>query len=380
MSYSPPDSAKPFTLNVSEQDVSEWRQLLQLSKLAPETWEGRQEDGRFGVSRKWLSDAKDYWLNKFDWRAQEKHINSFPNYKMQIEDVDLHFVALFSEKKDAIPIIFMHGWPGSFIEFLPMLTLVKEKYPTKDLPYHLIVPSLPGYTLSTVQSTEKEWKLKDSSRVLNQLMLNLGFDKYLAQGGDVGSFTSQILNMTYDSCVGMHLNMLTSLSQPDENTSMNALEKEALDRAIIWRESGTAYAQEHRTRPSTIGNVLASNPLALLAWIGEKFLHWTDEDPSLDTILTDISLYWFTESFPRSIYPYRELFRPGPRGFTQNKKPVGFSFFPYELAPGIKSILEKEVNLVFYRQHERGGHFAALERPKELLEDVEEYVSKAWKV
>jgi hypothetical protein len=204
MSYSPPDSAKPFTLNVSDQAISEWRQLLQLSKLAPETWEGRQEDRRFGVSRKWLSDAKDYWLNKYDWRAQEKHINSFSNYKMQIEDVDLHFVALFSEKKDAIPIIFMHGWPGSFIEFLPMLTLVKEKYSAKDLPYHLIVPSLPGYTLSTVQSTEKEWKLEDSSRVLNQLMLNLGFDRYLAQGGDVGSFTSQIMNISYDSCVGMH--------------------------------------------------------------------------------------------------------------------------------------------------------------------------------
>ncbi|CAN9340550.1 unnamed protein product [Alternaria alternata] len=327
MSYSPPDSAKPFTLNVSDQDISEWRQLLQLSKLAPETYEGRQEDRRFGVSRKWLSDAKDYWLNKYDWRAQEKHINSFPNYKMQIEDVDLHFVAVFSEKKDAIPIIFMHGWPGSFIEFLPMLTLVKEKYSTKDLPYHLIVPSLPGYTLSTVQSTEKEWKLEDTSRVLNQLMLNLGFDKYLAQGGDVGSFTSQQMNRSYDSCVGMH----------------------------------------------------PSNPLALLAWIGEKFLEWTDEDPSLNTILTDISLYWFTESFARSIYPYRELFGAGAKDFKQNNKPVGFSFFPYELAPGIKSIIEKEVNLVFYKQHEHGGHFAALEKPKELLEDVEEFVSKAWK-
>jgi hypothetical protein len=204
MAYSPPDSAKPFTLNVSDQDVSEWRQLLQLSKLAPETWEGRQEDRRFGVSRKWLSDAKDYWLNKYDWRAQEKHINSFSNYKMQIENVDLHFVALFSENKDAIPIIFMHGWPGSFIEFLPMLALIKNKYSAKDLPYHIVVPSLPGYTLSTVQSIDKEWKLEDSARVLNQLMLNLGFSKYIAQGGDVGSFASQKMCVTYDSCVGMH--------------------------------------------------------------------------------------------------------------------------------------------------------------------------------
>jgi microsomal epoxide hydrolase len=204
MSYSPPDSAKPFTLHISDQDLSEWRQLLQLSRLAPESWEGRQEDRSFGVTRKWLSEAKDYWLNKYDWRAAEKHINSFPNYKMQIEDVDLHFVALFSEKKDAVPIIFMHGWPGSFIEFLSMLTIIKEKYSAAELPYHIVVPSLPGYPLSTVQSTDKPFNLQDSCRVMNQLMLNLGFSKYLAQGGDVGSFTSQIMANEYDACVGIH--------------------------------------------------------------------------------------------------------------------------------------------------------------------------------
>lgn len=203
-SYSPPSSAVPFTLNVPEQDISDWRQLLQLSKLAPETWEGGHEDGRYGVSHKWLSEAKEYWLNKYDWRAQEKHLNSFPNFKMQIEDVDLHFVALFSEKKDAIPLIFMHGWPGSFIEFLPMCALIKEQYSTKDLAYHIIVPSLPGYTLSTVQNIKQGWTLEDSARVLNQLMINLGFNKYIAQGGDVGSFEARLMAQNYDACIGCH--------------------------------------------------------------------------------------------------------------------------------------------------------------------------------
>ncbi|KNG46681.1 epoxide hydrolase [Stemphylium lycopersici] len=380
MSYSPPDSAKPFTLNVSEQDMSEWRQLLQLSKLAPETWEGRQEDHRFGVTHKWLSETKDYWLNKYDWRAAEKRINSFPNYKMQIENVDMHFVALFSEKKDAIPIIFMHGWPGSFIEFLPMVELIKKKYSAKDLPYHIVVPSLPGYTLSKVQSSDTNWTLHDSSRVMNQMMLNLGFDKYLAQGGDVGSFTAQILNAQYDACLGIHLNMISTVSPPDQNTVMVALEKEALGRASKWRMTGSAYAQEHGTRTSTIGHVISSNPLAILAWIGEKLLEWSDEKPSLDEILTNISLYWFTGCFATSLHPYRMLFGPTPVEFPLTKKPLGFSFFPYELMPGIKSILEKETNLVFYKRHERGGHFAALERPSDFLEDVEEFVGKVWKV
>jgi microsomal epoxide hydrolase len=400
MPYSPPDSAKPFTLNVSDQDLSEWRQLLQLSKLAPETWEGRQEDRRYGVTHKWLSEAKDYWLNKYDWRASEKHINSFSNYKMQIEKVDLHFIALFSEKKDAVPIVFMHGWPGSFIEFLPMLSLIREKYSAKDLPYHIIVPSLPGYTLSTVQSIEKEWTLEDTARVINQLMLNLGFSKYLAQGGDVGSFEAQIMAKEYDACAGIHrklhartkfhnlttsssVNMMAFLPPPDENTEMTTLEKEALGRAKQWRETGTAYSQEHGTRPSTIGSVLMSNPLAVLAWIGEKFLEWTDEDPSMDHILTNISLYWFTRCFPSCLYPYRQLNNQEERPKIENMntdKPLGFSFFPYELVPGIKSIMEKNSNLVSYNRHERGGHFAALEQPKVLWEDVEEFVGKAWKV
>ena len=204
MAYSPPASAHEFTLNIPEKDISEWKQLLELSKIAPDTWEGRQEDGRFGASRQWLIDTKDYWLNKFDWRAQEKHINSFPNYKIKIEDIDVHFIALFSEKKDAVPIIFMHGWPGSFVEFLPMLGLIREKYSAKDLPYHIIVPSLPGYTLSSGPPLDRDWTPPDSARVLDSLMKELGFSKYLAQGGDVGSFLGTAMALTYDSCVGVH--------------------------------------------------------------------------------------------------------------------------------------------------------------------------------
>jgi microsomal epoxide hydrolase len=163
MTYSPPSSAKPFTLHVSDQDVSECRQLLQLSKLGPTTYENTQTEKNFGVTKEWLSNAKDYWLNTYDWRAQEKHINSFENFKMKIDEIDLHFVALFSEKKDAIPIVFMHGWPGSFIEFLPMMDIIRKQYEKKDLPYHIIVPSLPGYTLSAPPTRTGPWKPAPSS-------------------------------------------------------------------------------------------------------------------------------------------------------------------------------------------------------------------------
>ena len=265
MSYSPPSSAKPFTLNIPDQDIGDWRQLLKLSKLAPETWEGSQEDRRYGVTRKWLAETKDYWLNAYSWRDEEKRINSFPNYRMQINGVDLHFIALFSEKQNAVPIQFLHGWPGSFVEFLPMLSLIRDQYRSvKDLPYHIIVPSLPGYPLSP-RPTDREFTMEESSAVLNQLMLNLGFPKYIVQGGDVGSFNARISAQNYEECVGIHLNMMMVADKPDES-KLTDLEKTAIKSAAAWSQTSSAYAQEHGTRPSTIGSVLSSSPLALLAW------------------------------------------------------------------------------------------------------------------
>ncbi|KAF2707262.1 epoxide hydrolase-like protein [Pleomassaria siparia CBS 279.74] len=379
MAFSVPSCAKPYTLDIPDKDMSEWKQLLELAKIGPDTWEGRQDDGRFGVSRQWLIDTKDYWLNKYDWRAQEKDINSFPNYKTNIEDIDVHYIALFSDKEDAIPIIFMHGWPGSFVEFLPMLKLICDKYPAKDLPYHIIVPSLPGYTLSSGGPVDRDWTLADSARVLDSLMKKLGFSKYLAQGGDVGSFLATTMAHSFDSCVGLHVTLISA--DPPEGVALTQTEKDALGRSAKWQVTGTAYAQEHAWRPSTIGLVLSSSPLALLAWIGEKFLEWSDTTPSLDHILTNISLYWFTQGFPRSIYPYRVLFSTPPEQKPPFiDKPMGFSFFPYELIPGIKAAIEKKGNLVFYGSHDKGGHFAALELPKEFFGDVEEFVKVAWKV
>jgi len=141
-----------------------------------------------------------------------------------------------------------------------------------------------------------------------------------------------------------------------------------------------AYAITHATRPSTIGFVLASNPLSLLAWIGEKFLDWTDEDPSLDTILTAVTLYWVTETFPRSIYPYRQWASAGSSetANTYITKPFGYSWFPRELVAAPKSWAAPMGNLVFFKQHTKGGHFAALERPEVLLQDIEEFVAQVW--
>jgi microsomal epoxide hydrolase len=379
----------PFELHVEEEKLQEFKTLLKLSPIAKETYENKQNEGghgKFGVSRKWMVDAKKEWLEKFDWRKEEEYINSFPNFKSTIHDddgakYDVHFVALFSSKSDAIPIAFFHGWPGSFLEFLPLMDLLRNKYTPDSLPYHIIVPSLPGFALSSDPPLDKDWKVADTSRIMHKLMLSLGFGTpgYLVQGGDIGSMVSRHIAAKYAECKGMHVNFMhtrdiKSYSAPEDELS--DAEKKGVERMDEFMTVGRAYAMEHGTKPSTIGLVLGSSPIAQLGWIGEKFLAWSDPSttPSLNTILADITLYWLTGCYPTSIYTYREV-----KETLYVDKPTGYSWFPYELSPVPKAWAAKTAKLAFFRAHEMGGHFAALERPEVLWADVEEWVKTAWK-
>ncbi|KAL4981449.1 Alpha/Beta hydrolase protein [Aspergillus falconensis] len=223
-----PGNPEPFTLHIPKQEISELQHLLKLSKIGPATW----------------------------WN---QHGDAFPISRSQIKDpesgkVNIHFAALFSTKKDAIPIIFLHGYPGSFVEYLPMMDLLRD-------------------------NENVEMSLDRAARIMNQLMIDLGFENgYIAQGGDLGSMPARIMSVRYKECKALHVNML--VLNPDQTPPASApltpAEEEHLERANTWLQTGVSYALEHGTRPSTIGLVVSSNPLALLAWIGEKYLEWTD--------------------------------------------------------------------------------------------------------
>jgi microsomal epoxide hydrolase len=205
-----PGKPEPFTLHVPDKELSEFHELLRLSKIAPATWWNQHNDGRFGVSREWLIQAKEIWLTTFDWRQHENRINKFPNFKIAIQDpeagkVEIHFLALFSSRKDAIPFIFLHGFPSSFFELLPMMELLSQKYTPETLPYHIIVPSLPDYGLSGSSSENAEMTLDRAARIMHQLMMDLGFNEgYVAQGGDLGSMLARIMSAKYDECKAFH--------------------------------------------------------------------------------------------------------------------------------------------------------------------------------
>ncbi|PWY75919.1 epoxide hydrolase [Aspergillus eucalypticola CBS 122712] len=376
----------PFQVHVSDEQIEELQLLVKLSKLAPPTYEGLQQDRKYGITNEWLANAKEAWKS-LDWRSAESRINSFPQFTYDIEGLTIHFVALFSERKDAIPIVLLHGWPGklTFLEFLPALTSIRDKYSPETLPYHIVIPSLPGFTFSSGPPLDANFTGVDTARVINKVMLNLGFeDGYVAQGGDIGSRIGRILAVDHESCKAVHLNacyMGKPSNVPD--TAITEEDKRALARAQWFGTYGSGYALEHGTRPSTIGNVLSTNPVALLAWIGEKFLDWADEAIPLETILESVSLYWFTETFPRSIYHYRENVPPpnlrqaeDPRWYI--RKPFGFSYYPKELVPTPRAWVETTGNLVFWQAHEKGGHFAALERPQDFLDDLTVFCGQVW--
>ncbi|KAL3298180.1 putative epoxide hydrolase [Colletotrichum asianum] len=404
---------RAFRLSTPPEALQELRDLVRLSKLGPRTYENSYAGGKYGVEYEWMAEAKERWADGFDWTAVEARVNEFPNIKAKVVDDDgatysIHFIGFFSQKKDAIPLMCIHGWPGSFLEFIGFLSALKAKYTSENLPYHVIVPSLPGYGFSDSPPVDRDWMLQDSARLLHKLMEGMGFEGgYAVQGGDIGSYTARIMARTYDSCKlskGDGVVNFCAMTCPEgaADTPLEEYEREALERSDKFVKFGTAYVMEHATRTATIGFVLSSSPLALLAWIGEKFLTWTHETPSMDEILASVTLYWLTQTFPRGVYPYRQeviddthgsmtdaecrrvikdgakryMFHPDPKYYCE--KPMGYSWFPYEIVPVPRAWAATTGNLVWYRSHEKGGHFAAMEQPEALLDDVEEFLKQVW--
>ncbi|RFU74149.1 epoxide hydrolase [Trichoderma arundinaceum] len=415
------ETVKAFTLAIPDAELTRMNTLVQLSNIASANYENTHADksDEFGLTREWLVAAKDRWQNHFDWRKREQLVNSFPNFKASIPvpqddspsgtSIDIHFTALFSKKKDAIPIAFLHGWPGSFFEFLPILKLLKEKYPDEaSFPYHIIVPSLTGYGLSDPPPAERNFTLGEATWMLDHLLTKaLGFTYYVAQGGDVGSFISRIMGAKYPACKAVHLNL--SRVPPPSDADLDKLDevdKAGQARNERFAATATAYALMHSTRPSTAGLVLMSNPLGLLAWIGEKFLDWSDPasfphtpksgDASasgdkypysielMDEAIAGASLYFLAGCAHTALYPYRQFFPQGrniagsvhssPFAHISAPKIFGYSSFPFEIMLSPKDWIATSGNLVFFKRHEKGGHFAALEQPAALLGDVEEFV------
>ncbi|PCG92930.1 Hypothetical protein PENO1_086100 [Penicillium occitanis (nom. inval.)] len=364
-------------VDIPATEIAELRSLVQKARLGPVTFENSQArtNTEFGLTRSWMNETVKTWTSEsaFNWQKIQNNINSIPHFTSQVDhngqSFSIHYMALWSQRPDATPL-----------------------YTPETLPYHLIVPSLPGYTFSSGPPVDgADFSTYDVSCIFRKLFNDhLGFEKYMVAGGDIGSRVCRALAADDENCIGIHLTFCFDFDMrnfPRQGLTDNELRD--IDTIYEFIRTGAAYAQMHATRSSTIGFVLSSNPVALLAWIAEKFLEWTDITPDIETILTFVTLYWVTDTFPRSIYPYRHDFAPNEnvpchgdaaRWLIPKNKIFGYSHFPKEILPVPRAWVERTGaagEVTFWRKHDQGGHFAGVEVPGALLEDLEGFVKHA---
>lgn len=390
--HKPSIPVEEFEISITDHKLDDLTSRLLTDSNLMLTYENSNLDQDLGVNYTWMEHALSRWSTDFSWRGVEEQLNEYPHYMANVMgphkgiEFNVHFVGLFSENTSAIPVALFHGWPGSFTEYLGLLDVVIQQYTPQTSPYHLVVPSLPGFTFSSGPPLDSDWTLTNTTYLMQQLLHGLGFsDGYVAQGGDIGSFVARNLGFSDPSCKAVHVNMIPSIKpngvpDPTNDTSLTQQDLDVLERSQVFVETQTGYSLEHGTKPATIAFALANNPTGQLAWIGEKLWGWTDpsEHFSIDTILTSVSLYYLTDTFPRSLYSYRETSGSTRADLAQPLpylgKPFGYTRFPYDNTGVPESWAAETGDMVFYKAHESGGHFAAWERPEALWKDVQEFL------
>ncbi|KAJ6550589.1 Alpha/Beta hydrolase protein [Mycena vulgaris] len=378
----------PFKISVPDASIDRLHQKLKLTTL-PDELEGAGWD--YGVP---LADVKRLvarWSDGYDWRHHEAELNAaLPQFTRSISVeghgvLTIHYVHQRSEIPGAIPLLFVHGWPGSFLEARKIVSLLSAK--SGDHPsFHVVVLGLPGYGFSEGPST-KGFDMPQYAEVGNKLMLALGYNEYTTQGGDWGFPITRTIALVYGEkhSKAWHTNMFRGAPPPDDsesNAELTPKEQAALARSQLFLSRGSGYSGQHSTQPQTLGYALADSPVGLLAWIYEKLVVWTDNYPwDDDEVLTWVSIFWFSRAGPAA--SIRIYFEAGNRDlmkvFSVNPKPtipLGLSHFPRELLVFPRSWTRGLGNIVFEGEHDSGGHFAAYEKPNELVDDLRKMFGK----
>jgi pimeloyl-ACP methyl ester carboxylesterase len=348
---------------------------------------GSEFNDNAGISYQQLNAILKYWGKDFSWEKQEKDLNKYDQFKITIDKINTHFLHIKSSQKNALPLMLIHGWPGSIFEFfdlIPLLTNPEQNNLIGYQPFDLIIPSVPnvGFSFSLNQ---KPLDLKEISTNFIKLMEELGYKKYFIQGGDLGSFIASIMAVEKpDVIAGIHINLLP-LPRGLNKISNNINEENYYKNLKKWLYYETGYQQLQGTKPFTLAHALNSSPVALCSYISEKFYSWTDNDGDLfskiniDKMLANITLYWITGCIGASFWPYYIRHRSDwPIDINRPiLVPMGYSEFPKEIfSPPISLAQQFYKDIRFWRSHGSGGHFAAMEKPNELAEDISLFVKK----
>lgn len=372
---------REFKINIPDESIDDLARRLRATRWPAAMDAGNWDDG---ASLTFMRRLVEHWSNRFDWRAQEARLNRLPQYMGTVDGQDLHFIHQTGNGPSPMPLVLTHGWPGSFTEMERVIPLLADPGAHGGDPadaFHIVVPSLPGFGFSAPPASPgvsafkiAEWWLK--------LMRELGYERFAAQGGDIGAGVSTWLARRFpDKVIGLHLNYIPGSYRPPLGAGqppVTAQEQAYLETVAAWSSAEGAYAAEQATKPQTLAYAMTDSPVGLAAWIVEKFRAWSDCDGdiervfTMDELLTDVSIYWFGQMLDASFRIYKEN-RLHPLTFDASERvatPLGVAVFPRELPTPPRSWVERVFNVQSWTTMPRGGHFAALEQPQRLVEDI----------
>ena len=370
----------PFTLNIPDAEIADLHARLDCSRWPDQPpgpgWQS-------GTDLDYLRDLVGYWRTGFDWRTQEAALNAFPQFRVPLHDIDLHYIHAEGRGPDPMPLLLMHGWPGSVFEFLDILPMLTDPGAHGGDPadaFTVIAPSLPGFGLSFAPG-QRRFSLQEMVDCFHSLMTAvLGFDRFGVQGGDWGAFAASNFGLRYPECLtGIHQNMIAIRPGTDAGPDASAEEQRYVREIERWIYEESGYTWIQATRPQSLAYAMTDSPTGLAAWIVEKFHAWTDNDGlpddavARDRMLANISLYWFTGAIGSSFWPYYARHQgdwPLPDGATVDV-PFGYAAFPREIRRPPRTVAERSyTDIRRWTEMSKGGHFAAMEQPGALAQEI----------
>jgi pimeloyl-ACP methyl ester carboxylesterase len=374
----------PFHIAIGDDDLRDLATRLERVRWPPELG---NDDWRYGTSGAYLRELVDYWRDRFDWRAQEHAINQVPQFKTAIDGVPIHFVHLRGKGPRPIPLLLGHGWPWTFWDFHKVFGPLHDPAAhggSPDDAFDIVAPSLPGYTFSTPLTTTgiNFWRTAD---LWVELMAALGYPRFAAQGGDWGAFVAMQLGHKYaDRLIGTHLHFVSPLSvfgrKAVDPADYAPDEQDGLARSRQFVREGSGYASVQSTRPETLAHALEDSPVGLCSWLVDKRRAWSDCGGDVerrftkDELLTSVSLYWLTRSFASSARFYYETahhpWQPSHPRAPVVEAPTGVAVFPGDIVRMPRKWIERYCNVARYTVMPRGGHFAPMEEPELLVDDI----------
>ncbi len=370
---------QPFTVDISDADLEDLQRRLSTTR-----WPDKEtcDDWSQGIPLAYTRELAGYWAREYDWRRCERELNRWPQFRTRLDGIDIHFLHCRSPHADALPLIISHGWPGSVLEFRHIIDALVDPVAhggSAADAFHVVIPSLPGYGFSG-KPTGTGTSVERIGRMWGELMARLGYSRYVAQGGDWGSMITQSIGQTEtEHCAGIHITMPIVTPDPETMNDLKPNEQAALEAMTFYAQWDSGYSKQQSTRPQTLGYGLADSPVGQMAWVVEKFHAWTDcegdgiKHPehviNRDELLDNVMFYWLNNTGASSARLYWESFNnPSMQPIAM---PTGCSIFPKEIFRSSRRWAEQRFqNLIHWNELSQGGHFAALEQPAVLVNEL----------